>query len=148
MPHELNPSDINPFDEGKHYVAADITVSFDAKRCRHFAECVRGLPDVFDTDHRPWIDPSKASADSVAEVVRRCPSGALQYRLTSGPPEAADSATTATPLEGGPLLLRGDLTIVEVRDGVEVDRHETRMAACRCGKTANDIFCDGSCSAA
>lgn len=140
--------DIDPFDEGKHYAAPDITVSFDAARCRHFAECVRGLPAVFDTGRRPWIDPAQADADVVAEVVRRCPSGALQYRLDSGIRESPDSSTTATPLDGGPLLLRGNLTIVEVRDGVEVDRHETRMAACRCGKTANDVFCDGSCTAA
>lgn len=142
------PDEISPFDEGKHYTAPDITVSFDGKRCRHFAECIRGLPEVFDTEHRPWIDPSKAAADKVAEVIRRCPSGALQYRLAVGPDEQPDSSTTATPLDGGPLLLRGNLNIVEVRDGVEVDRHETRMAACRCGKTANDVFCDGSCTAA
>jgi hypothetical protein len=39
-----------PDDEslGKAYTAGEITVYYDRARCRHYAECVRGLPDVFD----------------------------------------------------------------------------------------------------
>lgn len=65
-------------DTRKRYTGADITVTFDAQVCRHAAECVRGLPAVFDTKARPWIQPDNATADEVAEVVARCPSGALQ----------------------------------------------------------------------
>ena len=62
----------------KDYAGADVTVSFDAERCRHAAECVRGLPAVFDTKRRPWILPDAAPASEVVEVVGRCPSGALR----------------------------------------------------------------------
>jgi CDGSH-type Zn-finger protein len=30
-------------------------VFYDRGRCRHYAECVRGLPQVFDPTRRPWI---------------------------------------------------------------------------------------------
>lgn len=70
--------------EKREYKGQSITVTFEARRCRHAAECVRGLPEVFDTARRPWIQPDGAPADRLAEVVRRCPSGALQYRLADG----------------------------------------------------------------
>lgn len=70
------------------YEGRSITVTFEAGRCRHAAECVRGLPEVFDTGRRPWIQPDGADADRVAAVVRRCPSGALRYERTDGAEEA------------------------------------------------------------
>ena len=65
----------------KAYEGKAITVSFDNEVCIHAGECVRGLPAVFDTKRRPWIDPDGASPDQVAAQVERCPSGALQYVL-------------------------------------------------------------------
>ncbi|WP_017581296.1 (4Fe-4S)-binding protein [Nocardiopsis valliformis] len=64
----------------KTYEGQSIAVTFEAGRCQHAAECVRGLPEVFDIERRPWIQPDNAAADRTAEVVRRCPSGALEYR--------------------------------------------------------------------
>lgn len=63
----------------KAYETDEIEVRFYAERCEHAAECVKGLPAVFNVDNRPWIQPERASADEVAEVIERCPSGALQY---------------------------------------------------------------------
>ena len=62
----------------KSYEGAEVTVSFDSEVCRHAAECVKGLPAVFDTNARPWIQPDNAPADEVVAQVARCPSGALQ----------------------------------------------------------------------
>ncbi|WP_381798814.1 (4Fe-4S)-binding protein [Streptomyces niveus] len=70
--------------EKKAYKGRSITVTFEAGRCLHAAECVHGLPEVFDTGERPWIRPDRAGAERVAEVVRRSPSGALQYELVDG----------------------------------------------------------------
>lgn len=64
------------------YTGPLVSVSFDGELCQHAAECVRGMPDVFDTAARPWIDPDRAgtpeAADLLREVVARCPSGALE----------------------------------------------------------------------
>lgn len=68
----------------KRYTGAAIDVTFDAGMCAHAGECVRGLPSVFDVQARPWIQPDGADAEAVAEVVGRCPSGALRVAPASG----------------------------------------------------------------
>ena len=65
----------------KAYEGKRITVSFDPEVCEHSGNCVRGLPSVFDVNARPWIDPDGADPETVAEVVGRCPSGALRYEI-------------------------------------------------------------------
>jgi uncharacterized Fe-S cluster protein YjdI len=65
----------------KAYTGGRIEVSFDNEICQHSGECVNGLPAVFDTKRRPWIAPDGADAETVAAQVKRCPSGALRYRM-------------------------------------------------------------------
>lgn len=66
----------------KRYFGPLVDVTFDGAICQHAAECVRGMPSVFDTARRPWIDPGEAGtaerADLLRDVVGRCPSGALR----------------------------------------------------------------------
>jgi uncharacterized Fe-S cluster protein YjdI len=69
------------------YPADAITVTYDASVCFHAAECVRGLPEVFHPEVRPWITPQAATPERVAEVVGRCPSGALGVTLGPRPPQ-------------------------------------------------------------
>lgn len=38
--------------QGRAYTGERVTVYYDARRCLHFAECVRGLPEVFDVEKR------------------------------------------------------------------------------------------------
>jgi uncharacterized Fe-S cluster protein YjdI len=64
------------------YEAPGITVTFDPNICRHTGVCVRGLPAVFDVSRKRWIRPELDTPDVVAAQVARCPSGALQYRLS------------------------------------------------------------------
>ena len=63
------------------YEAEGITVTFDPNICTHAARCVRGLPLVFDVGRKRWIRPELDTPERVAEQVKRCPSGALQFRL-------------------------------------------------------------------
>jgi uncharacterized Fe-S cluster protein YjdI len=86
---------------GRAYAAPEVTVFYDRGRCRHYAECVRGLPQVFDPTRRPWIRADLADAQAVAEVVRRCPTGALHYRLLAAEPEEPTHPTVITPDPGG-----------------------------------------------
>ena len=129
--------------QARAYTAPGETVYYDRGRCLHFAECVRGLPHVFDAKKRPWIQPENASAEEVAEVVRRCPSGALHYRLEDGPPEEPEQPTRVEFVANGPINLRGDLSI-EVPSGRRM--REVRASLCRCGLTENEPFCDNACS--
>lgn len=123
--------------ESKSYYGTDITVSFDSTRCLHFAECLRGLPAVYDIKARPWISPDNADANSVAEVVERCPSGALQYIRRDGSTETPPDPTVVTAVENGPILLHGNLTLASQR--------ETRTALCACDRSSRKPFCDNAC---
>lgn len=127
---------------GKPYASAAITVHFDADRCRHFGECVRGLPEVFDVSARPWIQPDHAAAETVAEVIRRCPSGALQYRSDSVAAEHPQRPTTVEVGDPGYLLLNGELKW-RLPDGTTTQ--ETRLSLCGCGRSATRPHCDASC---
>jgi uncharacterized Fe-S cluster protein YjdI/CDGSH-type Zn-finger protein len=127
----------------KDYRNADIVVHWDAVRCIHTGICTRGLPEVFDVSRRPWITVDAADADRIAEVVERCPTGALRYsRLDDRPAEAAGDVLTVTPIRNGPLYVRGPVRVT-APDG-SVIAEETRVALCRCGATANPPFCDNS----
>jgi len=69
----------------KTYAGNQVDVGFDPTVCRHAAECVNGLPAVFDTKRRPWISPDGAAVDAVVRTVRRCPTGALTVEADRRP---------------------------------------------------------------
>src|SRR5919107_354380 len=96
---------------------------------------------VFYVGKRPWIQPENASAERVAEIVRRCPSGALHYRLEEGPSEEPEQPTRVEFVANGPINLSGDLSI-EVPAG---RMREVRASLCRCARTENEPFCDNAC---
>ena len=129
-------------DSRKRYTGRAVDVSFDPGRCRHAAECLRGLPGVFDTGRRPWILPDGADAADVVRVVARCPTGALRsHPAGPGPGEQPVTPTEVAVRPGGPVLVRGDL---HVTGPGGLDDRETRAALCSCGGTANAPYCDGS----
>ena len=61
-----------------------INVLFTVDRCTHVSECLRGSPKVFTVIRRPWIMPDLEPADKVADVVLRCPTGALHFERLDG----------------------------------------------------------------
>jgi len=120
-------------------------VTYDAKRCIHAAECVHGLPAVFDPNAKPWINPDGADAAALAAAVARCPSGALAIERPDNSVASAPASNAATLTANGPAYLRGDIALVS-SDGVA--QSEVRMALCRCGASGNKPYCDGSHNAA
>lgn len=125
----------------KRYADDRIAVTWEPDFCIHAAECIHGLPGVFDGWRRPWVDVEQASPDEIADVVVRCPTGALHFtRLDGGPEEPASEELTIFPEPNGPLLVRGTVRIVDT-DG-HVIREAKRAALCRCGGSANKPFCD------
>ena len=92
----------------REYSTDEIVVRRDSTRCIHTAICLRALPEVFDVGRRPWIDLAGANADRVADAVRRCPTGALQFELR-GEGEQRERPTVVASILGEPLLLRGEL---------------------------------------
>jgi CDGSH-type Zn-finger protein/uncharacterized Fe-S cluster protein YjdI len=120
-----------------------IVVQFRPARCIHAADCVRGLPQVFRPGDRPWVHPERAGADQTAEVVERCPTGALTYtRLDGGPEEVPSARNTALISPDGPIYLRGHIEVVTPEGEPIVIAH--RLALCRCGASARKPLCDNS----
>lgn len=119
-----------------------VTITWSRRRCIHVGECVFGLPTVFEPGRRPWIDPSKASADAIARVVARCPTGALHCTRTDGVAESVPAANEIIVARDGPLYLRGDVEVLD-ESGV-VRLADTRIALCRCGESRTRPLCDGA----
>jgi CDGSH-type Zn-finger protein/uncharacterized Fe-S cluster protein YjdI len=124
------------------YPGAAIAVTYDATRCIHSAECTRGLPSVFDSRARPWVNADGAEAATIALAIERCPSGALHVERPDGIAESPPAMNTATPTVDGPLYLRGELALIGADGNVALS--DTRMALCRCGASQNKPFCDRS----
>ena len=129
-------------DKVRAYEGKDITVTYSVRRCIHAAECVHGLSAVFDPKRRPWVDPDQALADELAEVILRCPSGALHFeRKDGGAKETIPDDNTVTVAPDGPLYLHGNIAVTLPDGSVHED---TRVALCRCGDSKNKPFCDNS----
>src|SRR5262245_53174682 len=120
-----------------------IEITWEPSLCVHFAECVNGSPRAFDPRRHPWVDVNAETPEHLAEIVARCPTGALHARLLSGAPaETVPGEPMIIPLQDGPLILRGQIQIL-ARHG-QLIREDTRVALCRCGHSRNKPFCDDS----
>jgi uncharacterized Fe-S cluster protein YjdI len=125
----------------KEYATDEIVVEWEPRLCFHSGNCSRLLPNVFDPDRRPWVKADAASADEIETAVAQCPSGALRTRRV-GRPARKLQGLQVRPLRNGPLLLRGDVRVLD-DDGNLLYEGE-RAALCRCGGSSNKPFCDGT----
>ena len=142
-PPDEKARNVAPPDLTRVYEDERIRVSWYAGRCIHSGACIRAQPSVFDPRHRPWIDLTAGDADAIALAVVRCPTGALEYeRLDGAAGEQPPDQPTVVPVRNGPLFVRGD---IEVKDEQgSVIRRGTRLAFCRCGRSAHLPFCDNT----
>jgi CDGSH-type Zn-finger protein len=130
-------------DKRKDYVGEKITIHDNRCVCSHAAYCYTGLPEVFRVEGRPWVAPDAASPEEIAEVVEKCPSGALSYSVDGVEHKDLDREPAIRLWKGGPYCLEG---------GIEVDCDEPRAEGvsrehctlCRCGASKNKPFCDGT----
>lgn len=151
--------------EHKHvrrdYETEQIVVHWDSARCSHSANCLNGLPEVFDVRRRPWIRMGGGTADQIAATVDTCPSRALTYTRLDGQPSGVNGVDAERPTEGaegldsetatevvislkpdGPLMVEGPIRIELARG--EVIQVTDRAVLCRCGRSGTKPFCDGS----
>lgn len=144
----------------KEYSTDEITVFWEPSKCIHARECVKGLPQVFDRSKKPWINIKGASAGEIMRVIDKCPSGALSYKKVQPPQtrsaepepvqgiEASKGGLTPSPvtrikvIDKGPLMVEGGCVLVD-KGGKEEVKSGT-FALCRCGRSKNKPYCDGS----
>ena len=123
------------------YRGAAIAVHFNRLQCSASERCAKALPRVFREGERPWIQPDRADVNSIIEVVRRCPSGALRYTRhgQTGPSDV--NAPSIRIARNGPYEVQGfDLDTENWSEGASRER----FTLCRCGGSRNKPFCDGT----
>lgn len=106
-----------------------------------------------DTHQTVWKEVDKTDDPEVAAIfldqIKDCVSGRLvAIDTVTGepvlPPREERISTTQDPAEGcsGPLYVEGGIRVVSSH-GEEYEKRN-RMALCRCGKSGNKPFCDGT----
>ncbi len=121
-----------------------ITVTDDKSLCHSAGFCGTRATNVWKMLEQS-DDP--AARAKMIEMIRLCPSGRLAYSIPpSGAPEEEDLPQEVAVVPGGPLWVRGDIT-VESTDGREWEALN-RRTLCRCGASKNKPFCDGAHSEA
>ena len=136
----------------KKYSNGEVTVVWQPAKCIHSMVCWKlpgGLPEVFDPKARPWIDMDGASTIRIIEQVKKCPSGALSFKMEEGeePVPYAEIEGSVNPavvqaIANGPLMIYGNI-IVKDATGNETQKINV-TAFCRCGASKHNPYCDGT----
>ncbi len=66
-------------DIKKEYSTKEITIVWKPGKCIHSGICVKTLPEVYDPNAKPWIQPENATTEALVKQIDQCPSGALSY---------------------------------------------------------------------
>lgn len=130
-------------DRRRSYVGERITIHDNRCVCSHARFCVKELPEVFDLDRRPWVDPDAAEPERIIEVIEKCPSGALSYSIDGIEHRDLEREPAVLIAKDGPYCVVGGIEVVgEEPRGEKVSREH--CTCCRCGTSRNKPFCDGS----
>jgi CDGSH-type Zn-finger protein len=125
----------------REFVDGDLTIVDNIGVCCHAGECVHGAPGAFfewDGDERISV-PSGEAREKIIEIIRKCPSGSLAYKLNGELQDDFFSEAEVFIEKDGPLHVRGGIVL----NGVEVVS-QNHYTLCRCGASKNKPFCDGA----
>jgi len=135
----------------RSYSNEEVTVFWRPELCIHSANCLVGLPGVFDSSERPWVNIRGASSKEIMKTIDTCPSRALLYlknanfTLRKARKKSRKPAKFARIqiLKDGPAIISGNFIL---RDPNRKKIHlETEKAAiCRCGASRKKPLCDGT----
>ncbi len=155
MTNKVSKSELTEFRKDKEtvkeYGNGEITVFWKAELCIHSANCLIGLPEVFNTRKRPWINVHASESKEIMKIVDTCPSRALTYLkstkfVTSKPrksPKMKSKFARVQILKDGPALITGNFIIRDAKKKkIKVDNEVA--AICRCGASKKKPFCDGT----
>lgn len=130
----------------KTYSNGEVTITWEPEKCIHSGNCVKGLPSVFDSKKKPWINVDGATSAQMVNQVKKCPTGALGYFYNDQEEKIEATETKEENIvevvNNGPLMVYGNLE-VKYKDGSSEKKHKV-TAFCRCGASQNKPYCDGT----
>jgi len=124
------------------YSGSKISIYDNRSICAHAGVCTDNLASVFRMKQEPWIDPDAADVEEIIEVIERCPSGALSYKLAADEIMQQQKNAEIFIAPNGPYVVCGcpDLQNADWREGAS----QQQYTLCRCGASKNKPYCDGS----
>ncbi len=125
-----------------NYVGTTITIHDNRGICSHASVCADELESVFNADREPWVNPEGASLQSIIDVIKKCPSGALSYTIGGVEHRDEDRPPAITVSKNGPYCVVGRCELKDVIWGEGASQEH--YALCRCGGSTNLPFCDGT----
>ncbi|MEI7501311.1 MAG: (4Fe-4S)-binding protein, partial [Bacteroidota bacterium] len=155
MSHKVTKTELSEFKKNnetvKEFTNGEITVFWQPELCIHSANCLIGLPEVFNSKKKPWINVHASNSKEIMKTIDTCPSRALLYLkspkfITSKPRSTSKKKAKFARvqiLKNGPALITGNFIVRDIRK--KKIKIENEVAAiCRCGGSKNKPFCDGS----
>jgi uncharacterized Fe-S cluster protein YjdI len=155
MSNKVTKAELSEFkkdkDNVKEFSNGEVTVYWRANLCIHSANCLMGMPRVFNTKRKPWINVTGADSKEIMKTVDSCPSRALTYlKSTSFTLRKKRKAKLKAPkfakvqiLKNGPALVTGNF-IIRDSNKKKIKISSPVAALCRCGASRKKPFCDGS----
>jgi CDGSH-type Zn-finger protein len=129
-------------DRLDRYAGKEITVFDNRGTCCHFGNCTEHLPSVFGERGGSFVDPNGASKEEIIDIVHACPSGALGYALDGVEYAGEQRDASIFVSQNGPYYVRGGIELHNTQRNEGASREH--YALCRCGRSKNKPFCDGS----
>jgi CDGSH-type Zn-finger protein len=129
-------------DKEKEYDGKGISVFYNAVLCYHAAQCVGNLPAVFDVNSKPWINPDNSDKESIMSTIKKCPSGALSYKLGDEHIRDFNGEQKIRIEKDGPYRVSGNIEL-KIEEELQPPSKK-HFALCRCGASKNKPYCDGS----
>lgn len=147
----------------RQYTNNEITVFWKPAQCIHATTCFRELIEVFNPGKRPWVNINAAPSNRIIEVVKKCPTQALEWKYNKDMSEEelkgnvykgeeltpetivseeTSKASKVTIMKDGPIVVEGEFKVIDA-NGSEL-RSMIMTSFCRCGSSKNMPYCDGT----
>ena len=132
--------------EAKAYDGEKITVYYDRYLCKHIGKCTYGYPEIFDSGRVPWIElQNETNLDKLIEVIKKCPSGALSYKLENANRETIYHNEQKIKIEkNGSINITGGIKLIDDAKSEDILDSREHYSLCRCGASKHKPFCDGT----
>ncbi len=132
--------------DAKAYDDEKITVYYDRYLCKHIGKCTNGYPEIFDSGRVPWIElKNETNLDKLIEVIKKCPSGALSYKLENENRETVYHDEQKIKIEkNGSINITGGIKLIDDNKSEDILDSREHYSLCRCGGSKHKPFCDGT----